>query len=125
MIKKIKTIFWDILFILYLIILIYFATTPRAPFNYSRFKGEDKIWHFLAYAGGMFLFLKSYFHRKFFLYFFGAIIFILPIGSEYIQALSPYRYFSIYDALASYAGILTIIISLIIYRTFIKKNKAI
>jgi VanZ family protein len=120
---KKKIILWDILFIIYLIILIYFATTPKPPFNYSKFYGEDKIWHFLAYAGGMFLFLKSYFHRKFFLYFFGSIIFILPIGSEYIQALSPYRYFSLYDALASYAGILAVIITLIIHKKFLIKDK--
>ncbi|MBM7560405.1 hypothetical protein [Marinitoga litoralis] len=114
--KKTYNYVWDTLFIIYLIVLIYFATTPKAPFNYSRFDGEDKIWHFIAYAGGMFLFLKSYFNRKFFLYFFGAIIFILPIGSEYIQALSPYRYFSMYDALASYAGIFSVIIFFVIHK---------
>lgn len=121
--KKLKTLLWDILFIIYLIVLIYFATTPKPPFNYSRFSGEDKIWHFVAYAGGMFLFLKSYFHRKFFLYLFGFIVFILPIGSEYIQALSPYRYFSLYDALASYLGIITILITFLIHKKFIYNKK--
>ncbi|WP_129410024.1 hypothetical protein [Marinitoga lauensis] len=71
----------------------------------------------------MFLFLKSYFHRKFFLYFFGTIIFVLPIGSEYIQALSPYRYFSMYDALASYLGIVIMLTAFLIHKKMIKSNK--
>ncbi|NUU99194.1 hypothetical protein XO12_03360 [Marinitoga sp. 1154] len=102
-------------------ILIYFATVPKPPFNYTRFKGEDKIWHFVAYAGGMFLFLKSYFNRKFFLYFFGSIILTLPVTSEYIQALSPYRQFSMFDALASYAGIFAVTL-FIILQNIIKKR---
>ncbi|GAB6188263.1 hypothetical protein JCM30566_00020 [Marinitoga arctica] len=113
---KKRKLLWDILFIVYLIILIYFATTPKPPFNYSRFTGEDKMWHFLAYAGGMFLFLKSYFHRKIFLYIFSSIIFILPIASEYIQALSPYRYFSIYDSLFSYLGIFSVLSFFLLYK---------
>ncbi|KLO22758.1 hypothetical protein X275_05640 [Marinitoga sp. 1197] len=119
--NKKTTFVWDIIFIIYLIILIYFATTPKPPFNYSRFPNEDKMWHFLAYAGGMFLFLKSYFNRKFFLYFFGSIILTLPVTSEYIQALSPYRQFSMFDALASYAGILAVTLFLIL-QNIIKKR---
>ncbi|SHF19642.1 hypothetical protein SAMN02745164_01980 [Marinitoga hydrogenitolerans DSM 16785] len=117
--NKKTTFIWDIIFIIYLIVLIYFATTPKPPFNYSRFPNEDKMWHFLAYGGGMFLFLKTYFHRKILLYLFGGIIFILPIGSEYIQALSPYRYFSMFDALASYAGIFTVILILFIHKKIV------
>ncbi|NUU96403.1 hypothetical protein XO10_09060 [Marinitoga sp. 1135] len=120
-----KKIIWNILFVLYLLVLIYFSVTPKPPFNYSRFYGEDKIWHFLAYAGGMFLFLKGLINKKWYIIPSIGLILTLPVASEYIQALSPYRQFSLYDSLASYLGILSIILVFYISKKFINyKRKA-
>ncbi|AEX86216.1 hypothetical protein Marpi_1835 [Marinitoga piezophila KA3] len=120
-----KKIIWNILFVLYLLVLIYFSVTPKPPFNYSRFYGEDKIWHFLAYAGGMFLFLKGLINKKWYIIPSIGLILTLPVASEYIQALSPYRQFSLYDSFASYLGILSIILVFYISKKFINyKRKA-
>ncbi|HBT51689.1 MAG TPA: hypothetical protein DEA49_06215 [Petrotoga sp.] len=104
-IKKIKNVFWKVLFFLYIVFIIYLSIS-KPIINYSNFKGEDKIVHFISFFLGADLFFTAFFKNSKRLYFILFLIFFLlvPILTEYAQKFSIYHTYSNLDMVASYLG---------------------
>jgi VanZ family protein len=104
-ITKIKDMFWKALFLLYIVFIIYLSVS-KPIINYSSFKGEDKIVHFVSYFLGADLFFTAFFKNSKRSYFILFLIFFLlvPILTEYAQKFSIYHTYSNLDMVASYLG---------------------
>jgi len=104
-IKKIRNVFWKVLFFLYIALIIYLSVS-KPIINYSNFKGEDKIVHFMSYFLGADLFFMAFFKKSKRFYFILFLIFFLlvPILTEYFQRFSIYHTYSYLDMFASYLG---------------------
>ncbi len=104
-IKKIKDVFWKVLFFLYIAFIIYLSVS-KPIINYSSFKGEDKIVHFVSYFFGSDFFFMAFFKNSKRTYFILFLIFFLlvPLLTEYFQKFSIYHTYSHLDMVASYLG---------------------
>ena len=104
-IKKIENIFWKILFIVYIIFILYLSLS-KPLLNYSTFKGEDKIVHFISYFLGADLFFTAFYKKSKKVYFviFLIVFSLLPFLTEWFQSFTYYHTYSKFDMLASYSG---------------------
>ncbi|MBL5980976.1 hypothetical protein NAAC61_02130 [Petrotoga sp. 8T1HF07.NaAc.6.1] len=75
-ITKIKDMFWKALFLLYIVFIIYLSVS-KPIINYSSFKGEDKIVHFVSYFLGADFFFMAFFKKSKRSYFILFLIFFL------------------------------------------------
>ncbi|RAO99691.1 hypothetical protein PW5551_02290 [Petrotoga sp. 9PW.55.5.1] len=119
-INKIQSLFWKILFFSYVILIIYLSIA-QPVINYSTYRGEDKIVHFVSYFIGADLFFTAFYKKSNKFYFAINLIFflVIPILTEYLQKFTYYRTYSVLDMLANYIGALVgFLFFLFKYRAF-------
>ncbi|HOB16671.1 MAG TPA: VanZ family protein [Defluviitoga sp.] len=104
-IKKIENIFWKVVFIAYIALILYLSLS-KPLINYSTFKGEDKIVHFISYFLGADLFFTAFYKKTKKAYFIILLISfaLLPFITEWLQSFTYYRTYSKFDMLANYIG---------------------
>ncbi|BBE30164.1 hypothetical protein OSSY52_03050 [Tepiditoga spiralis] len=97
--------FWIFSTLIYIALIIYLSVS-KPIVNYSDFKGEDKIIHFIAYfIGADLTFMAVSELKKFYLKILTTLSYLsLPIITEYLQSFSKYHVFDIKDMYAGFLG---------------------
>lgn len=112
---------WQVVFWLNAALLLYLTLTPsnHQPVNFAN---ADKLFHFIGFGAFAFFGFLAFPKMPPWLLF--VISTCLGVGVELVQAILPYRSFSVADMFADILGILTVISLLYFVKTrYIKDNQ--